>query len=488
MSNLLNGKTNQLWDRVYVKLILFFLITVYVFMLKKSDASIGIVLAGLPVGLLFVTFLFMNPRFALITLFYYNYFAMGLTRYVPGQLGLGVDGLLFLTYLGLFFKSYKGDVGFSRMRNELSLIALIWYMYALFQLINPEVQSRIAWVYGMRGLALYFFMTIPLTFVVFDKYKDFNLLLKLWSIFTILGALKGMQQLYIGMDYAEQAWLDRGGALTHIIWSGLRVFSFFTDAGQFGVSMGQSGVAFAILAMGQPDLKKKVYYFIVSFLGIYGMFISGTRGAMAVPAAGFFTFLILIKNWKLVMAGTVFLFLVFVFFNFTMIGNGNAQIRRMRSSFDTNDASLKTRHANQAKLKTYMATRPFGCGIGTTGAFGARYTPYLFVSQIPTDSWFVAIWVEFGEVGLKLHLFILFFCLFRGGYILMTRIRDRELYYKITGILCGYIGVVGASYGNPVLGQMPVSIITYMCLSFVFMSPRFQNQIDEQEKNLNKII
>jgi cell division protein FtsW (lipid II flippase) len=159
----------------------------------------------------------------------------------------------------------------------------------------------------------------------------------------------------------------------------------------------------------------------------------------------------------------------------------------MRSSFDTNDASLKTRHANQAKLKTYMSSRPFGCGIGTTGAFGARYTPYLFVSQIPTDSWFVAIWVEFGEVGLKLHLFILFFCLIRGGYILMTRIRDRELYYKITGILCGYIGVVGASYGNPVLGQMPVSIITYMCLSFVFMSPRFQDQIDEQEMNLNQI-
>jgi hypothetical protein len=487
MANLLEGRTNQLWDNVFVKLAILSLVALYVMLINSSETSVGFILAIAPVAILAVSLLFMNPRAALLTLFYYSYFAMGLTRYVPAPLGLGIDGLLVLTYVGLFFRSYKHDVGFSRMYNDLSLVAFIWYLYAILELFNPIVESRIAWIYAMRGFSMYFFLTIPLTFVIFHKYKDLNLLLKLWSIFSLLGVMKGLQQLYIGMDYAEQAWLDKGGALTHIIWSGLRVFSFYTDAGQFGATIGHSGVVFFIVGLGQKKTRNKVYLFIVSALCFYGMSISGTRGAMAVPAAGFVLFLILIKNVKLLAGGAVLLLIVFVFFNFTMIGDGNAQIRRMRSSFDSNDASLKTRKANQARLKIYMADKPFGCGLGTTGSFGTQYTPQLFASQVPTDSWFVAVWVEQGIVGLSLHIFIILYGLIRGSWILMTKIRDRELYYKIAALLCGYWGIVGASYGNTVFGQLPTSILIYMSLPLIFMSPNFQKEIDEQEaRELNE--
>jgi hypothetical protein len=473
-----NGKTNQLWDKSVVKLAILLFVGLYVYLLQDADMKTGMMLAVAPVAILFVAFLFANPRFAFITLFYYNYFAMGITRYMPAPLGLGVDGLLALTYIALLFKSYKNDVGFSRMFNDLSLVALIWYLYALFELLNPIVESRTAWVYAMRGFSLYFFLTIPVTFVIFHKYRDLNLLIRLWSIFSLLGVLKGLQQLYIGMDFAEQRWLDTGGALTHIIWSGLRVFSFYTDAGQFGATMGHSGVVFTIIALGKKEMHSKIYYGIVALLCFYGMSISGTRGAMAVPAAGFILFIILSKNWKLMTAGFFFLMVMFVFFKFTMIGNGNDQIRRMRSSFDSNDASLQTRLDNQAKLRTYMADKPFGCGIGTTGSFGQQYTPYLMSAQIPTDSWFVAMWVEQGEVGLMLHILSLTYCLLRGIWIVMVRLKDRELSFKVSALLCGYLGIVGASYGNTVLGQLPTSLITYMSLSFIFMSPRFQDEID----------
>ncbi|MFZ4454867.1 MAG: O-antigen ligase family protein [Bacteroidales bacterium] len=478
-----NGKTNQLWDKAVVKLAILLLVAVYVYLLKDAEMATGVLLAGGPIAILFVSFLFANPRFAFITLFYYNYFAMGITRYVPAPLGLGVDGLLALTYIGLLFKSYKNDVGFSRMLNDLSLVALIWYLYALFELLNPIVESRTAWVYAMRGFSLYFFLTIPVTFVIFQKYRDLNLLIRLWSIFSILGVLKGLQQLYIGMDFAEQRWLDTGGALTHIIWSGLRVFSFYTDAGQFGATMGHSGVVFFIVALGKKELRSKIYYIVVAMLCFYGMSISGTRGAMAVPIAGFMLFIFLSKNVKVMTVGGILLVFFFIFFKFTTIGNGNDQVRRMRSSFDSNDASLQTRLVNQARLKTYMADKPFGCGIGTTGSFGQQYTPYLLSAQIPTDSWFVAIWVEQGEVGLMLHIFILTYCLLRGVWIVMVRIKDRELSFKISALLCGYIGIVGASYGNTVLGQLPTSLITYMSLSFIFMAPQFQKEIDKMNKN-----
>ncbi|MDD2797840.1 MAG: O-antigen ligase family protein [Bacteroidales bacterium] len=487
-SGLRNGKTNQLWDKAIVKLAILILVAIYVYLLKDAEMSTGVLLAGGPIAILFVSFLFSNPRFAFITLFYYNYFAMGITRYFPAPLGLGIDGLLVLTYVALLFKSYKNDVGFSRMINDLSLVALIWYLYALFELLNPIVESRIAWVYAMRGFSLYFFLTIPVTFVIFNKYRDLNMIIRLWSIFSILGVLKGLQQLYIGMDFAEQRWLDTGGALTHIIWSGLRVFSFYTDAGQFGATMGHSGVVFFIVALGKKEMRSKLYYGIVALLCFYGMSISGTRGAMAVPAAGFMLFIILSKNWKLMTVGLFLLMLMFIFFKFTSIGNGNDQIRRMRSSFDTNDASLQTRLVNQERLKTYMANKPFGCGIGTTGSFGQQYTPYLLSAQIPTDSWFVAIWVEQGEVGLMLHISILVYCLLRGIWIVFFRIKDRELSFKITALLCGYIGIIGASYGNTVLGQLPTSLITYMSLSFIFMAPLFQREIDEENARKELLI
>ena len=45
-------------------------------------------------------------------------------------------------------------------------------------------------------------------------------------------------QKYIGFDSFETKWLNEGGATTHIIWSGVRYFSFFTDASNMGANMG----------------------------------------------------------------------------------------------------------------------------------------------------------------------------------------------------------------------------------------------------------
>jgi hypothetical protein len=41
-----------------------------------------------------------------------------------------------------------------------------------------------------------------------------------------------------------------------------------------------------------------------------------------------------------------------------MIANGNDQVRRMRTAFDPNDASLQVRLDNQKILKGYLALDP----------------------------------------------------------------------------------------------------------------------------------
>lgn len=64
-----------------------------------------------------------------------------------------------------------------------------------------------------------------------------------WAILTLTAVIKAIWQKYVGFDSAEKYWLYvLGGSTTHIIYSGIRYFSFFSDAANFGAGMGFSMV------------------------------------------------------------------------------------------------------------------------------------------------------------------------------------------------------------------------------------------------------
>ena len=220
--------------------------------------------------------------------------------------------------------------------------------------------------------------------------------------------------------------------------------------------------------------KSKIFFAIVAALGFYGMMISGTRGAISVPLVGLMTFFVLRKNIKVLAIGAGFLALVFVFFKFTMIGQGNPTIRRMRTAFDPNDASLQVRLDNQRLLKGYLASRPFGGGIGHGGVKAQKYLPNAFLSQIATDSWYVLIWVEQGIVGLLLHLFILFYTLIKASLAIMFRVKDPRLRLKLGALTAGMAGVMMASYGNAVLGAMPTGMLMYISMAVILNSKQLE--------------
>jgi ABC-type multidrug transport system fused ATPase/permease subunit len=450
------------------------------FVIAKGGIIIGLLLILLPVMLIVLNRIFNAPYFSFLIVFFANFFILGLNRYIPGPLGLTIDGLLILTYLSLFFKSFEQPVNWSLAKSDLTLLAGIWFGYSLFQLVNPETVSRAAWFYAMRGMSLYMILTIPLTFIILNRQKDLNLIFLLWGAFSLLGTLKGMMQQFIGVDPFEQQWLNEGGAVTHLLFGKLRIFSFYTDAGQFGASQGQAGVVFAILALHVKNIRLRVFYTIVALAGIYGMMISGTRGAIAVPIMGFALYFILMKNIKMMILGAFLGISVFVFFKYTYIAQGNYQIRRMRSAFDPNDPSLQVRFENQRMLKSYLATRPFGGGLGSAGNWGKRFSPNTFLANTATDSWYVAIWAEQGIVGLILHLFILFYVLIKSAFVLMFKIRNDWLRFRMIALICGFFGIMVASYGNGVLGQMPTGIIIYMSMAFLFMAEKFDKELELQ--------
>jgi len=243
-------------------------------------------------------------------------------------------------------------------------------------------------------------------------------------------------------------------------------------------------VVAAIVSMSQTKWRSKLFFIIVALAGFYGMIVSGTRGAMSIPLAGFAAFFVLRKNIPVMISGFCLLLIVFAFFKYTTIGQGNDQIRRMRTAFDPNDASLQVRLDNQKLLKTYMASRPFGGGIGHGGVKAQKYLPNAYLSQIPTDSGYVLIWVEMGIVGLLLHLFILFYVVGRSSYCIMFRIRDPNLRLKMAALTSGMFGIMVANYGNAVLYQMPTSMLIYTSMALMMNSEKLDQPEELKQTEL----
>lgn len=448
-----------------------FITAISIWGVVSGGVLLGMGLIVLPALFYWFMRVFNDPRLILITLFVVNYFVMGVSRYVSAPVGLLIDGLLVIGYIALFFKRES----FRPADRGITFMALIWYVYAVFELFNPEAISRMAWFYAMRGFSLYFALTIPLTFILFNKRGDLDLMLKLWSFFTLLAVIKGLVQLSGHLDSAELQWLADGGAKTHIVGGRLRVFSFFTDAGQYGATMGFSAVVFLIASFGINGRWKWYYIFVAIAAGV-GMMISGTRGAIAVPVAGMLMYLLVSAKVRTIVVTVCMLLGMVCFFKYTNIGNGNYQIARMRTAFNGNDASLQARLINQSKLRDYLASRPFGGGIGSAGNWGQRFSPNTFLAQTPTDSWYVSIWAEQGVVGLVLYLIIIIYVLI-GGASRVVRIRDDdELAYKLKALLCGIAGVAAASYTNGVIGQMPTGVIVYMSMAFIFMGSELKKE------------
>lgn len=445
--------------------------------------SLGIV--ALPFIFAFAYIVIQKPVVGLYSSIILGFILLGLGRYVGDiPIGLAMDGMLIITYVAVFFNRFRERVNWAPARKDITLLAAVWFTYTLFELVNPEAQSFSAWFSG-RGLGLYLMLLVPLTLLLVDSKRKLDTIFLIWGVFSLLASLKGIMQIKFGVDPWERAWLDAGNAKTHILFGQLRAFSFLSDAGQFGANQGFSGLVALIISLAQKKWHHKLFYILVAGLAFYGLVLSGTRGALSVPLAGFALFILLRKNKLMMISGFIILASVFVFFKYTTIGQGNAEIRRMRTAFDPNDASLQVRLENQKKLKTYLATRPFGGGIGHAGVKAQRYLPYAYLSSIPTDSGYVLIWAETGIVGLILYLGIFFYVLIKSSYRIMFRIKDPGLKLKFAALASGMFGIIVSNYGNAVLSQMPTSILIYISMALLMNMDAFEKKNDKPDTHQN---
>ncbi|OFX54479.1 MAG: hypothetical protein A2W86_03215 [Bacteroidetes bacterium GWD2_45_23] len=469
------------WRKFFLNFIILLSLWLFSYLILKIGLLQGLLLSVVPLVLYLMFRLFERPSLAFLNVVVVSYFIIGLTRYIPAlPAGIVVDGLLLLTLFIILFRSRDGAIDWTAVRNPLTVMSGIWMIYCILLLFNPETTPS-NWAAGIRGLAVYLFFFPLLTALLLNRHKQVKLFLLIWSVLTLLAVAKAFMQKYIGFDAAEKYWLYvMGGSSTHIIYTGVRYFSFFSDAASFGCGMGMSMVFFSLVAFYIRSKPLRFYFIAVALLAGYGMMISGTRAAIAIPFVGYTIFALLSKQWKIIIPGIVLIAFVFVFFKYTYIGHGNAEIRRMRSAFHvTQDASFKVRQNNQAEMRVFMKEHPFGIGIGKA----KRAEPGDYMYKLPTDTSMVHIWVETGVVGLVLFLSIFLVTFVRGAYDVWFKIQDPQLRGFLGALLASVAGMLACSYGNETLLQFPNGPIIYICMAFIFMGRRFDQQISNGKES-----
>lgn len=381
--------------------------------------------------------------------------------------GIFIEVFLILGLIATLIFANKYE--WSSSKNDFFYLILFWFIISVLEVVNPY-SSTLGWLAELRSTALYPLLILLLGLVIFKTHKHLDYFLILIIALSTLATLNGIKQLYIGLSPGEQAFLNQN-AITHLLWGRLRVFSFYSDAGQFGASQAHIGIMTLILALIPMKTWKRLLLISCGFINIYGMLISGTRGALFIFVVALIITILLMKNIKVILIGGFIAFSFLFVLKYTHIGDSNYQIYRLRTALNPNDASLNVRFITQRNLRIYMEDYPFGGGLGVIGYNGVKYNSDKYLSTVQPDSYYVKLWAMYGIVGFTIWFCIMMY-IFGKSCGIVWNMRDKNLRIKIIALTAGFAGVLVGSYGNEVINIMPTSIVIYLSWALIANSAK----------------
>lgn len=429
----------------------------------------GLLLVVMMLGLPAIYGIVRFPRFGILVIFIAAYLVMwiyGMISSVP--LGTVMDGMQALLILG-FFMSQKQRPDWSLFKEPIGIIILIWVAYNVLQLANPIAESRMAWVYTIRTVAvvtlMYFIFSHNIRTLNFIK-----ILLKIWLLLALFAALYAFKQEFFGFNYwEERRLLDENIKSLYFINGHWRKFSIFSDPVAFAYNMVSAALFCISMLFSQLSKTKKAILLCMSVIFFMAMLLSGTRGAYVLIPAGLILLVILKLNKSMIIfsliGGTLMAILVFV-------PSSSPSIQRFQSAFrPSEDASYNVRKINQAKIQPYIQTHPLGGGLGSTGTWGQRFSPHSELSKFPPDSGYVRVAVETGSIGLLLICTLMVVILITG--INNTfRIQDKELRsYSVAMTVIIFAYAVG-NYPQEAIVQFPSNIYFYFFAAMITVMKR----------------
>jgi len=463
-------------------LFLLFLLAIYEFITAGFSAFAVVCLT--PLLAIFVLAAFHFRMFTFWTLIIINYFLQLKDLHLPIPMSLPNE-MLEIILLALAIIDVKNS-HFERTANMMLYALFVWCGFCTLQVLNDTCNIGLdigAWYTGARLMAF----QIMYAFLVFSIYiSKPDILIKyllLWGGLALFASFWVWKQKNIGFTDAENAWIQGRGRSTHILQGGslIRYFSIYSDAANFGIGIASTAVAFIIFGITSKIKKYKYFFLITGIVCAWAMFPSGTRTAIACLMAGFITYIFLSKSVRIAIPFSI-AFAIFVFILvFTKIGDGNAQIHRMRTAFDKNDASAGARYYNQQVMKKYLKDAPWGIGIAQGYGSVPANNKYTLMSSIPADSEYVYIWIRTGVIGITTFLICTAIMIFGACWIVLFRLKSPSLRGIGAGFCCAMVSQQLGGYGNQVLMQFPNCLVFYGGLTIVYVLPYIENEWIEYE-------
>ena len=464
-------------------LFLLFLLSLYSF--KNSGISGMAMVLAVPVSILAVYLAFSYRMFTFWLLFIINYFVMFLQK--EGKMPLPAslpNELLELILIAIAIIDLR-ETKFENLANLMTIAVLGWCAFCIIEVFNDTCGLGMnvnAWFTGIRLMAFQLLYAVIVYALYMNTPQRIYQLFKVWAFCSLFAIFWCWKQKNIGWDAAEMNWLfAQGHARQHMVNGIIRYFGTFTDAANFGIHMACASVSFFIIAITNKVRKHKLFFGIVGVLTTWAMFQSGTRTAIFCMMAGFMVFLVLSRSVKIIVPVSIVFGLFFGMLIFTDIGQGNNQIRRMRSAFNPEDASANVRDINKAAIAKYMKDAPWGIGIGIFEKNIPAWNKFKIVSQIPPDSEYVFIWVRTGWIGVSWFAICNLMILMAGCSTVFFKIKNRSLMGSGAAWCASFTALHLGGYANQILMQFPNIVIFYGGMATVFLLPKIEKEFEELE-------
>ncbi len=489
-SNRISEYAHENEGRVILLFLLFWL-AIYEFI--HSGYSTFAIICISPILIIAVYSLFKWKMAAFWALIVVNFFIQMKDTPLPSGVPMSLwDEMLELLLITIALIDVRDNPNFKKCLNLMLLAIAIWLSFCVLQLLNDTCALGIdaaSWFTSFRLMALQLVWILLVFCLYISSPKILLYYLRVWAGLSLFAVYWTWKQKNLGFTPLENAWLYSGGARTHILNGGslIRYFSTFNDAATYGCNAAATAVALLIIGITNKIKWEKVCFLLISICVIWGMFQSGTRTGIFSLAAGFLVYIILSKSVKIAIPFGIFFAFFMSILMFTEIGNGNQQIRRMRSAFDKNDASANVRDINKAAIKKYLQDAPWGLGIGSTQANIPANNKYRKLSDIPPDSEYVYIWVHTGVIGITVFLVCMLIMWLGACWIVMFKLKSPSLIGIGGGLCSAFIAIQLGAYANQILFQYPNGLTFFGGLAIVYILPYLESDwIKYEEQRLTK--
>lgn len=426
------------------------------YMSYKGLSLIVMLVAGIFVGLIIVYLCLFKPYIGFFVVTFLAFFAFYpkhlLNRPVP--LSTLVELLIWFVFLGSYREKRDPDSPPNTLLKSGVTIALIFYTsFHVIEFFNPNMDSKMGYLFIMRKFASFILIYI-MTYRLINTPDKVRFFLKFWLFFSFLAGAYACYQQWFGYLPMELTYIKSDPTTYALMyqWGNLRKFSFLSDVVSFSVLAGIMCVLMIVIGINQKKKSRKYTMLICAFIMFLGMSYAGTRTATIIVPTGISLYLLMTIKNKSTLITLFSSFILILFFFFAPIYNPT--IQRLRSTFNTNDASLNVRDANRHFIQPYIYAHPMGGGLATSGVQGRHYNPSHPLAGFPPDSGLLEVALEEGWLGLAVTILFYMTIMYQCIYYYF-RIENPEYKVYCVGIAAVLLPFIVTQYSQVSIGQIP---------------------------------